>query len=109
MATRKFKELRDRMSPSRRAEADRYYQEMIAAMPLGQLRRARAVTQEELADAMGNRQAAISKIERRTDVHVSTLRDFIEALGGRLEVLAVFPDGPVRITQFSSGDGKASK
>ena len=52
-------------------------------------------------------QAEVSKIERRTDVYVSTLARFIEAMGGQLDIRAVFPDGAVRISQFGDG-GKAA-
>jgi hypothetical protein len=50
----------------------------------------------------GVKQSAISKLERRADMYVSTLRHFIEAMGGQLEIRAVFPDGDVRITQFQT-------
>lgn len=69
-------------------------------MPLAELREARRLTQEELAGLLGNRQAAVSKVERRADMYVSTLRRYIEALGGELEIVARFPEGEVRITQF---------
>lgn len=59
------------------------------------------LTQEELAAHLGVQQAAVSKLERRTDTTVSTLRHAIEAMGGKLEIIARFPDETVvRITQF---------
>jgi transcriptional regulator with XRE-family HTH domain len=69
-------------------------------MPLQELRRARQLTQEQLAEALGMDQGNISKLERRTDMYVSTLRKFVEALGGQLEVVARFPEGSIRISQF---------
>lgn len=100
MPARNFKELQARMSPERqarnRAEADR----MIRAMPLDELRAARQMTQEHLANILGIKQASISKMERRTDMYIGTLSKVIEAMGGRLEIRAVFPDGDVRISQF---------
>jgi len=69
-------------------------------MALDDLRAARELTQENLADVLHINQAAVSKLERRTDMYVSTLARFIEAMGGQLEIRAVFPDGAVRITQF---------
>ena len=39
-------------------------------------------------------------LERRADMYISTLSDFIEAMGGKLEIRAIFPDGDIRITQF---------
>ncbi|HEX9870197.1 MAG TPA: XRE family transcriptional regulator, partial [Candidatus Tectomicrobia bacterium] len=73
---------------------------MIQEMALDELRAARALTQEHLSTILGVKQAAISKLERRADMYVSTLRHFIEAMGGQLEIRAVFPDGDVRITQL---------
>jgi hypothetical protein len=58
------------------------------------------LTQEHLAELLGVNQAAISKVERRADMYVSTPARFIQAMGGSLEIRAVFPDGAVRITQF---------
>jgi transcriptional regulator with XRE-family HTH domain len=71
-------------------------------MALDELRAARALTQEHLLTILGIKQSAISKLERRADMYVSTLRHLIEAMGGQLEIRAVFPDGDVRITQFQT-------
>jgi hypothetical protein len=98
---RKFQELRDRMSPERRARVEARVREAIKEMPLNELRRARDMTQVTLAHAMGLSQGDISKIEQRTDCYVSTLRNFVKALGGELDIVARFSDGDVRITQFS--------
>ena len=65
------------------------------------LREARDRSQREIADRLNVQQAAVSKLERRTDMYISTLRDFVRAMGGDLEIIARFPDRqPVRITQF---------
>lgn len=53
-----------------------------------------------LAKKLRARQATISKLERRTDMYVSSLREYIGAMGGKLEIIARFPDGAVRINQF---------
>lgn len=71
-------------------------------MALDELRTAREMTQEHLAATLGVKQAAISRMERRTDVYVTTLAKYIEALGGKLEIRAVFAEGDVRINQFST-------
>jgi transcriptional regulator with XRE-family HTH domain len=73
-------------------------------MPLHELRRARQLSQEHLAEELGASQPEISKIEHRTDMDVSTLRRFVEAMGGKPEIIAQFPDGTVRITQFHELD-----
>jgi transcriptional regulator with XRE-family HTH domain len=79
-------------------------QELLAAMPLHELRRARQLSQEQLAKELGATQPEISKMEHRADMYVSTLRRFVEAMGGELEIIARFPDGTVRITQFQELD-----
>ncbi|HEV2149267.1 MAG TPA: XRE family transcriptional regulator [Longimicrobiaceae bacterium] len=97
---RKFDELRQKMPPERRARIDARTGEMLAEMPLQELRHARRMTQETLADALGLKQAGVSKLERRTDMYVSTLRKYVAAMGGELEITARFPEGAVSIGQF---------
>jgi hypothetical protein len=53
-----------------------------------------------LAEALETDQGNISKLEQRTDMYISTLRRYVEAMGGTLEIVAKFPDGAVRVTQF---------
>lgn len=96
-----FNELRAKMSPEHRARAQARAEEMVREMPLDELRAAREMTQEHLAKILGVNQSAVSKMERRADMYVSTLQDFVRAMGGYLEIRAVFPDGAVRISQFS--------
>jgi transcriptional regulator with XRE-family HTH domain len=67
---------------------------------LEELRKSRSITQAQLAERLGTNQGAISRIEHRTDIYISTLAEYIQALGGRLEIHAVFRDSDVRITQF---------
>jgi transcriptional regulator with XRE-family HTH domain len=71
------------------------------AMPLDALRDARQLTQVQMAQLLQISQGAVSKVERRTDMFVSTLRNYVRAIGGDLEIRAVFPDGDVLIDQFS--------
>lgn len=100
---RPFEELRQQMSPERRARSRRRAEELIANLRLREVRAACELTQEELAERLRIDQPNVSRLERRTDMRVSTLADYIAALGGRLEILAVFPEGTVRIAQFGSG------
>jgi len=88
------------MSPRARAFSDEKASELRREIRLTELRNALGVSQGELAQLMQKKQAAISRFERRSDMHVSTLREFITALGGRLEVIANFPDGSFHIRQF---------
>ena len=106
---KKFRDLRARMSPDRRKRAHERAETMLAELPLQALRQARKLTQEALAKTLGSEQALVSKLERRTDMYVSSLRTYIEALGGDLEIIARFPDGAVRITQFEDIDDPASR
>jgi|SRR6516165_8064144 transcriptional regulator with XRE-family HTH domain len=73
----------------------------VAAMPLDALRDAKRLTQVQMAQLLKISQGAVSKVERRTDMFVSTLRNYVRAIGGDLEIRAVFPDGDVLIDQFS--------
>lgn len=100
MPTRKFRELIGAMPADRQQRIERRFQDSVAAMPLDQLRKAQEMTQLQLAEILGVNQGEISKIEHRSDICISTLADYIEAMGGRLEIRAVFKDREVRITQF---------
>jgi hypothetical protein len=71
---------------------------------LRQLRQARERSQAEMAEKLHIKQAAVSKLERRTDMYLSTLRSYIEAMGGKLEIIARFPQRAVRIMQFEALD-----
>ncbi len=66
-------------------------------MPLQQIRNARRMTQTRLAELLEMDQGNISKLEQRTDMYLSTLRSYVEAMGGALEIRAVFPEGDVEI------------
>jgi len=101
---KKFRDLTARKSPAWHAAVEAKKRELLAEMPLHELRRARQLSQEQLAEELGATQPEISKIEHRADMYVSTLRRFVEAMGGRLEITAHFPDGTVRISQFHEID-----
>ena len=95
-----FKELQAKMSPERRVRNEAAASKMIEEMALDELREARDLTQEQLARLLHVNQAAVSKMERRADMYITTLQGVIKAMGGRLEIRAVFPNGVVRINQF---------
>jgi DNA-binding XRE family transcriptional regulator len=99
-----FKTLREKMSPESRERSRALAAKYRAEMPLDELREAREMTQQTLAQILKVNQAAVSKMERRTDMYVSTLREFIRAMGGDLKITAEFPDGAVQINQFESGE-----
>jgi len=96
-----FKLLREKMSPEAQAEVHERTQKMIAEMPLQELRKARELSQQSIAEKLNMKQAAVSKMERRTDMYISTLRSYIEAMGGSLEIVAHFPEGDVPLKLLS--------
>lgn len=91
---------------SRRKKIARRTELLIAEeMTMRELRKARGITQVEMAKVLGVKQEQVSRIEKRTDLHLSTLKRSIEAMGGELILTAKFPDGaPVRLTGFAELD-----
>ncbi|WP_417913115.1 helix-turn-helix domain-containing protein [Candidatus Electronema sp. TJ] len=83
----------ENFSSQEREEIRRKAGEKIAAVRLRQVRQAQRVTQKTLAQAMGLSQSALSELERRPNITLETLQRYVEALGGRLEIRAVFPKG----------------
>lgn len=92
------------MSAAVQQEIEDRVERALAEMPLDELRRARGLSQKALADTLHVHQPAIAKMERRTDMYISTLRSHIEAMGGVLEITAQFSDGTVKISNFSQLD-----
>lgn len=97
---KKFSELRAKMSPEAQSLAAARAEVMLVQMQLQELRKHLSVSQVELAKAMNIEQAAISKFERREDMYVSTLREYIKALGGELKLVAKFPDTEIQVHPF---------
>lgn len=95
-----FNTLREKMSPTARNRSSALAARYRAEMPLDELREAREMTQQHLARLLKVNQSAISKMERRADVYVSTLQTVIQAMGGKLKITASFPEGDVEISQF---------
>lgn len=100
MARKNFSELRDKMSPESQERSRKLARAYREQMALDELREARDLTQEHLATILNVKQSAISRMERRTDMYVSTLNTMIRAMGGQLKIHAIFPEGHVEITQF---------
>jgi transcriptional regulator with XRE-family HTH domain len=88
------------VSPQR-VSSDQRANEGAIGMPLDALRDKRRLTQVQMANLLKISQGAVSKVERRTDMFVSTLRNYVRAIGGDLEIRAVFPEGEVLIDQFN--------
>jgi DNA-binding XRE family transcriptional regulator len=98
---RNFKELQAKMPRESRIRSEKAAQKMISEMGLAELRQALDLTQETLADTLNVKQASISKMERRSDMYISTLSKIIEAMGGELQIIANMPNGRVQIRQFT--------
>ena len=97
-----FQQLRAGMSTQAKAASVAERRRLVDEMSLYQLRKARELTQTKIAGELHMGQGDVSKLERRTDMYVSTLASYLQAVGADLEIRAVFPDGrAVKITQFS--------
>jgi len=107
--TRSFSELTQDLSPERLERIEQRKEQLRQEMTLAELRRAFSLTQDTLAKNLNVKQAEISKIVNRADMLMSTLRNFVQAMGGDLEVRAVFPDRTIGISTFSSLAGKPGK
>ena len=97
----RFDELTKDFTAPRRRRVDKIKTELRAELRLRELRQARALTQQQVAERLNVKQPAIAKLEQRTDVYLSSLRSYIEAIGGELQIVAVFPDSEFEITTFS--------
>ena len=103
---KRFSTLRAQMPAKARTRSRQRAAAILKAMPLNELRRARRMTQGTLASAMQTSQSEVSKLEQRTDTFISTLHSYIRALGGELDIVARFPNGSGRISQFGPGTGQ---
>jgi DNA-binding XRE family transcriptional regulator len=90
-----------RSKPGAAERIEQYKQEARAEMALYELRRARQLTQAQLARALGVSQSGVSRIENEADLYLSTLRSYVEAMGGRLELRAVFEDATIPIADLA--------
>ena len=89
------------MTKQQQDRAHRLAMQDVREIELRELREAFNVTQATLAKKLKTTQAAISRLEKRSQMHVSTLRSYIEALGGQVHTFATFPNLPtVSLTQF---------
>lgn len=95
-----FNQLLKALPEERRDRIEERAQEMLLAMALQELRQKRHLTQQQLADRLNLQQAAVSKMEGQSDMHVATLQRIITAMGGKLKLVAQFPDEEIVINQF---------
>ena len=104
--TRKLDEVMAAMPAKRRAKIERRVLELTT---LKDLRQAAAKTQEDLATALGVGQDTISRIEQRSDMLLSTLRRYVEGMGGKLELVAQFPNRPPVVIDSLAKDKPSSR
>src|ERR1035441_8612529 len=97
---RNWKKVRKHLGREREARIKARVREEIDRLSLNQLREERSLTQTSLAELLGIPLGGVSRMERRTDMYVSTLRNYFRAMGGELKIIAVFPNGVVEISQF---------
>jgi DNA-binding XRE family transcriptional regulator len=105
-----LEQIRKELSPARRKKVEARAAQLIAEeMSLRELRRARKLTQVRMAKALGIGQDGVSKLEKRADLMISTLRKTIEAMGGKLALVAEFPDREPVVLCGITEDGSESK
>jgi transcriptional regulator with XRE-family HTH domain len=90
---RSYKELQTRMDPGSRADNAQKVREELERMALDEVRSAKELTQADMAEMLNVPQSSISRIEQRADMYLSTLRNYVHALGGVLQIQVIFPDG----------------
>jgi len=90
---RNYKELQEKMDPASRADNAGRVREELQRMAIDELRNAKRLTQADMAEMLDVPQSSISRIEQRADMYLSTLRSYVHAVGGVLQIQAVFPDG----------------
>jgi len=100
-----LRELRDKVDPAWRERSSDDRRNLITGPRLREVREARQISQEEMAARLGRTQSAISQIEKRGDLLISTLTQYIEAADGKLVNFTVrFPEGTVKIVPFVDGE-----
>jgi len=103
-------EILNEMPPERRAHIDQLAAEMRAEMNLREMRRLRKLTQARLSKKLKIGQEGVSRIEKRTDLYLSTLRSYVEGVGGELTLMVRFPDQPpVFLTGLGEGADEVKK
>jgi DNA-binding XRE family transcriptional regulator len=94
-----------KLSPAQRKKVEARAHQLIAEeMTLRELRKARKLTQVRMAKALGITQDSVSRLEKRSDLLLSTLRKSVEAMGGNLSLIAEFPDREPVVLSGIAGD-----
>ncbi len=99
-----FNELLREFTPKRRLRVDTKKSELVENLTLRDIRKSLEMTQQHLAELLDVNQPAVTRLENRTDMQISTLRNYIEALGGQLSIVAKFPHGDVSVNLYIDKD-----
>jgi transcriptional regulator with XRE-family HTH domain len=100
--SKSFNILREKLPVASRQRIEKQVQLALKDMPLAELRQARQFTQQQIAKTLKIKQASVSKMENQTDMYLSTIRKYIEAMGGELEIIAKFPEGSIKVENFKN-------
>jgi len=103
MEFKDFKELENKMSDEAIKKSDKKFNEMLIGYTLSQIRENQGITQEELAKKLHINQSAISKFEKREVITISKLYEFIQAMGGEIEINIKFQDKKFKLKPKHSG------
>jgi DNA-binding XRE family transcriptional regulator len=105
---RNVNDIINKLSPAQRKKVEARAAQLIAEeMTLRDLRRARKLTQQRMAKSLHIGQEGVSKLEKRSDLLISTLRSYVEAMGGSLSIIAEFPDRqPVMLSGIAAMETK---
>ena len=100
MATRSLSDIRAKrpLAPDARKRVDEIKRAMQLEIALAELRELRGATQAQVADSLGTSRPNVGRIENEIDVRLSTLERYVEALGGKLEIHAVFDDADIKLS-----------
>ncbi|MBV9567052.1 MAG: helix-turn-helix transcriptional regulator [Hyphomicrobiales bacterium] len=106
-----FKAILAAFPPERQRKIKKRAAELIAEeFTLRDLRKAKRITQEELARRLSGRQTYVSRLEHRADMKLSTLREYVRALGGDLQLRVTFPaDAPVRLRNLGAKSARQNR
>jgi len=106
--TGKFRELYEKMSPQARADVEKRVQSSLREMPMYELRAARRLTEQQLAQTAGPSRNTAPPLEDQGNAYLRTLENFVEAMGGHLEIYAVFADGKIKLTSATEDSFRMS-
>jgi predicted XRE-type DNA-binding protein len=105
---KKFETLKQHMGADRIREIEGRTKSMLVEMVLSEVRKRSGLTQQEVADLLGISQPGLSKMEQQDDMQIGTLSKLVEAMGGSIEIIAHFPFGDCKLTQFDGSKIQAS-